>query len=281
MTVNVFAYTNFREFLKDVYDDRREKNESFSLRAFTKLVGFSSPNYMRMITSGERNLTDAGIKKVSAYLKFKKNASNFFTSLVYFNQAKTNEEKRKYFEKICYFKAFCEIKRIDHQSYQYLSKWYYPAIRELTLLKGFKEDPRWIAAKLHPSITPQQVKDALVLLKDLGFLQYDKRNRIKPADVNIRTDVEVVNLSLWNFHHEMIHQALEKLEQTEPDFRDMLSVTLALNHKGLKKIKTALYEFCEEITVDAAYSKDAEAVYQLNMQLFNMSEVPKTWKTSK
>jgi len=276
--INIFSYTNYRTFLQDVYLEKKEKGTSFSYRSFSKFVGFSSPNYMRMVIKGDRNLSQEAILKLIKYLKLNKTQASFFKSLINFNQSTEPEDKKKHFEKICYFKGFQEIKKIDHKNYCYFSKWYYPAIREMTLLDNFREDPRWIADQLHPNITPEEAKEALCLLVEIGFLAKGKDNRLKIIDKNIKTDSEVINISLWNFHQQMIGQAKHALDHTDAEFRDILSVTVALNQAKFKKFRKKLNDLCEEISVECSHGRNADSVYQVNLQLFNLTKTPKSWR---
>jgi uncharacterized protein (TIGR02147 family) len=275
---NVFAYTNYRKYLEDFYEEKKKTTSSYSYRGFSKYAGFSSPNFTRMVVRGARNLADTGIVKLVKYLKLNKTEASFFKSLVYFNQSDKHEDRKKYFEKICYFKAFQEIKNIDHKNYIYFSKWYYPTIREMILLKSFKEDPTWIARNLSPSITSGEVKEAIKLLRDIGFLQKDKSNRLKPVEKNISSEPEVTSISLWNFHQEMIRQANYALENTPGKFRDISSVTVAIDQKKFATIQKKLDELRREIIIDTSDAKNSDTVYQLNFQLFNLTKIPKSWK---
>jgi len=275
---NVYAYNNYREYLKDYFDETQKKNERFSYRAFNRAVGFTSPNFLRMIVLGKRNLSPKAIKKLSVHFQFNKKQSSFFENLVLFNQSDTYDEKVLYYERIAFFKSYQEIKTLDFKSYQFFSKWYYPTIREMTLQDNFKENPHWIANHLCKTITEEEAKEALELLKDLKLLQYDKNNKLKPVDQNITTDDEVTHISLLHFHKEMIALANQSLENTPPHFRDISSITVGLNESGFKKTKKKLQELRQELNLELSKTKKVEAVYQVNFQLFNLTKIPLGWQ---
>lgn len=164
-SLTCYGYVNFRDFLKDYFESKKENGvHRFSYRAFSKFSGYTSPNIMRMIVSGLRNLPEDRIDKLGNLLKLGRKESQFLRHLVYFNQSPSVEEKKKHYEKICIFKAYQEIRSADHLTYQYFSRWFYPVIREMAAMKDFKEDPRWIVRFLAGSITEEEATDALKTL---------------------------------------------------------------------------------------------------------------------
>src|SRR5262245_65236720 len=96
--------------------------------------------------------------------------SDFFCELVEYNQAKTNAERNRIYERLARFRPFREARRLDGAQAEYHSSWYVPAIRELVRRSDFSEDPRWIARQLTPAISSAQAKKALELLEALGLV---------------------------------------------------------------------------------------------------------------
>lgn len=276
--ISVYSYTNYRDYLRDYFEEVKDKNRLFSYRAYCRSLGFTSPNFLRMIILGTRNLSGDGIKKVANGLGLKKREADFFSSLVGFTQAKSHNERVANYERMCFFKAFMEIKKIDNQSYRYFSKWYYPTIREMTLIEGFREDPRWIASHLSGTVTEEEVKEAITLLVELGLVERDKTNKIRAVDKNISTSNDVASISLVNFHCEMMNQAQTSMESTPHSFRDISSITVALDRDSMLKAKTKLQELRQELNLKLSQCKKPDTVYQFNFQMFNLTEIPKSWK---
>jgi len=276
---NIYANTNYRDFLKTFYEEKKAENASFSYRLFSRICGFSSPNFIKLIMDNKRNLSNDGIKKIISGLKLKKTEARFFETLVHFNQSESYEEKKKHFEKLSYFKAFTKVKKLDTDLYEFLSKWYYPTIREITLLKNFKESPQHIVKNFVPDLTEEEVSGAIKLLKRLGLLTNDEKNRLVQAESNLSTDTEVFDLSVKNFHHEMIKKAGEALDNTPQEQREISSITVAVNKDTFEKTKKKLIEFRRELNVQLSKAKNVDTVYQINFQFFNLTEIP--WKTTK
>ena len=86
LTTSVFSYLDFREYLRDVFQENKEKNRFFTHRYFAKLAGLGSYSYLRMVIKGERNLTTNSVNKIVRALKLNKKESAYFENLAYFNQ---------------------------------------------------------------------------------------------------------------------------------------------------------------------------------------------------
>lgn len=274
----IFSYTNFRQFLQDYYHHKKENHSSFSYRSFSLNVGFKSPNTLRMIIKGDRNLSNDGLKKLSKYMELNKTEKEFFEHLVNFNQSPTPEEQEKHFQNLCVFKSFLEIKKLDHASYKYFSHWYYPVIRELVLFKGFEPNGSWISSKLNNTISSEEAEEALDFLIQSGFLKKNKNQKLVPSDTILSSDHDISSLSLWKFHTEMIKKAYLSLSNTNFHFRDIGAITIAIDKEHFKSIRNKLRQIREELVVEMSQSKSKEVVYQLNMQFFNLTQIPSNWK---
>lgn len=270
---SVYSYINYRTFLKDFYESKKSANPLFSFRVFSRMAGFTSPNFLKLVILGKRNLSASGVAKVAKALSIKGRECDFFTALVNFNQSDLLEEKKKYYDQLAYFKEFNEVKKIDVNIYRYLSKWYHAAIRELVLLPNFREDPNWISRKLEKAITPEEALESLKLLEKLKLLKRDEYKKLKPTVKNLSTDPEIFDLSVSGFHSEMIHLAIKAIDKTPPEFRDISSVTVAVDKATFLEAKKRIRQFRRELNVLLSACKKPDSVYQLNFQIFNLTEL--------
>src|SRR4051794_28723575 len=61
--VDVFAYQDYRQFLKDYYVERRKRDRKFSIRFFARRAGLRSQNYLKVVMDGRRSLTSRNMPK--------------------------------------------------------------------------------------------------------------------------------------------------------------------------------------------------------------------------
>lgn len=194
-------------------------------------------------------------------------------------RAATGEEKASAYEQMMHFKGCQEVHLIDHLGYRYLSKWYYPAIRELVLLESFRENPSLIAKKLSGLITSTQAKEALEALLEMKLVVRDEKNRLIPTEKNVSTNPEIMEFSVKHYHKNMLDLAGMAMQNTSPEFRDISSITIPVNVESFQEAKRRIQEFRREMNVFLSKTEKPTAVYQLNLQFFNLTQIP--WKKDK
>lgn len=273
---NVFEYLDYRQFLKNLFEFKKSQATSFSHRLFARLAGLKSSNFLKLVIDGKRNLSLKGISQFAKAFKLSAKETDFFQNLVLFNQSATTEEKNRYFEKILQSKSYHEVKHLEASQYAYFSNWYLVALRELVRLPGFREDPNWINRKLKIKLAPSEVKKALEVLLELKLIRRDTHQKLHQTDQKLVTPSEIADLTVLNFHREMMRKAMESLETSRTVHRDISALTLTVTKEQYLKIRERLAQVRREILALASEGQSPEAVYQLNLQLFNLSDVP--WK---
>ena len=272
-TWNIFTYSDYRKLLSDFHQLQNQSIKgSFSFRAFSKRVGFAAPNYIQQIIAGDKNLSRAASYKIAEAMKLSKKAREFFTTLVDFNQAQDDKEKTYHFEKLLTFKDYTAAQKISVDQYEYFSQWYHVAIRELVALAAFRNDPKWIAKKLQPNISPAKAEEAMRLLKHLQLIQQDDEGKWNTAHQHITTGPEAFAIGVKKFHQQMIKCGFEALNQA-PALRDISSLTMSLTAEEYREVKNRIARFREEIQNYLSENNcgRGDRVCQLNYQFFHLT----------
>ena len=144
----VHRYLDFRKFLGDWFTAKKQLNPKFSHRMFARLAGQKSPSLLHHVIRGDRNLTAFTTEAFARAMKLPASEAAFFGLLVKLGQATTDEERNEAWERIAATRRFREARTVEGAGFEYLSHWYYPAIRELALRPDFVADPDWVAERL-------------------------------------------------------------------------------------------------------------------------------------
>lgn len=267
---NVFAYLDARAFLRDTYTYRKAHQRGFSFRAFSRRAGLKSPNYLKLVMEGDRNLTPTTAHAFAKALGLEGQRHAYFLDLVAFTQARSTDERAALYERLIRFREHRAIHRIDIAYGLYHAHWYIPAIRELSFRPDCPDDAAWIASRLLPSITPREAEDALDLLCELGLVARED-GRLKPTEPLVTTGAEVKSLHIRNFHRTMIRRGLAALEDLPAAERDISSVTLCLGDDGIPRLKDLLAQFRRQLLQLSDAEASPTRVVQLNLQLFPLS----------
>jgi len=266
---HIYKYNNYREFLKDIYDHRKKNRTTYSYRQYSRALGFGGSNFIHLIIQGKRNLSESSLLKIQKYFNWNATEKKFFEYLVGMNQAKTEEEKEDFFDKL---KTLIKNKKIliNPDQYVYFKNWNLPLLRELISLKDFKMNIAWINKKLKVQLNKDQIQEAFEVLQRLGFISKENDHWIQTQE-HLTTGEEITSEMIYNYHKEMLKLSQEALD-FDVDDRDISAITMSLTSSQFKKLKQKIIAFREEIQQDLQETTHKEdQIAQLNIQLFKMT----------
>ncbi|MBT4792099.1 MAG: TIGR02147 family protein [Halobacteriovoraceae bacterium] len=270
--IKIFSYTNYRLFLKDKYAQLKETNCAFSYRFFSKQCGYSSPNFLKLVMENKRNLSLKSIETFSIFFKFTKKEKEYFKKIVLFNQAKTSKEKQTYAIAIMQSSIFQRLHPLGRDQFEYYSKWYFVAIRELLATKKIKLDAHTIGKLLTPCISTREAQLALDVLLRLGLIKRRDNRYVLTQDL-VTTGDEVSSVAIANHHREMFKLASDSIDNIKRELRDISGVTVGLDGESITELKLMIQKFRKDVLALSEREKHKQCVYQVSIQMFPLSEV--------
>ncbi len=269
--IDVFDYLDYRAYLRDVYVAKKSAHGTFSFRAFSRRAGLRSPNHLKRVTDGERNLTGEMAIRYARALDLVGDAASYFLDLVAFNQAKTSAERNAAYERLTGFRDYRRAHKLDLAHAAYHSTWYLPAIREMATRPDFEASAAWVAKRLLPPIPSADAERALATLLELRLLVKGTDGRVRPGEAVVTTGAETMGLHIGNYHRAMMERAAAAIDLVEAPLRDISSLTFCVGDDGLRRIKARIQRFRQELVMLATQEQEGEQVVQLNMQLFPLT----------
>ena len=269
--IEVFDFLDYREYLRAYYDDRKENGRGFSYRAFARKAGLKSPNYLKLVIDGDRNLTPAMAIRFGKACGLEDEGLLFFEQLVAFNQAKTSSERAERYRSLSGHKDFRRAHKLDLAQAAYHGEWFIPAIRELALRNDFRADAAWIAERMVPRISKADAARALRVLFELDLLVEDDDGRVHPKDTNVTTGAQTRWVHIGEYHRTMMKMAAESIDNVVAAERDITSLTLCVDEGKLAEIKEELARLRHSLMALADDASDPAQVVQINFQLFPLS----------
>jgi uncharacterized protein (TIGR02147 family) len=257
--------------LRDYYSAQKARSAAFSHRNFSRRAGLRSSNFLSLVMKGARNLSSEMAPRFALACGLGKREAEFFCELVAYDQAKTTGDKQRAHERLARFRQFRETHQLDDEQAAYHAHWYIPAVRELTTLPGFREDPAWIAGILEPPISERQASLALDTLCRLGLLLRDDHGRLRQAQALLTTGPGPLGHHVFVYHQSMLDLAKSALDRLPRAERDISSVTLCIAESAWPQLKQRLAEFRRELLQLAELTGAPERVVQLNFQMFPLS----------
>ena len=268
--IRVFEYLDYREFIRDRHEARRKENPHFSLRYLAGKCGLSAALLSRIL-KGKRNLNPESASRLAEVLGLRNMEIDFFETLVLFGAAKGHAEKSHFLEKILRIRATKVHTLAEHQA-GYFETWYYSALRELLNFYPFDGDFQKLARMLRPAIKTQEAKKALQLLLESGLVEKRADGSYQLVDKVVSSGDNIQATLVNNLHISMAELAIRSIREAQPKERDFSSLTLSLSPHCLEAIKAKLRKFRKEILEMARQDADVDGVYQMNFQVFPLSQ---------
>ena len=269
---NIFSYTNYREFLKDFYQDNKSDNPRFSHRHIAAKMGFDS-GYFTKIIQGKRNISKKMISKFAVFLNLKVKESRFFEALVFYNQAKSLSDKRQYLERLLSFGKI-DASVLDKHQYELFDKWYYLAIREILAFYPFDGNYKELASRTEPPIRPKDAKKAISVLEKAGLVRKNAAGIFERVEPVWTTGTDVRSIALVNLHRSMADLGKEAFDRFERDKRSMSTLTLSISEQEYKAIEKEIEAVRQKILTMARSCEKPDRVYQCNFNVFPLSRLP-------
>ena len=266
----ITEYQDYRKYMLD-YFDWRKRSSAFSWREFSKIAGFSSPSYLKLVCDGKSSLSRVGVPLVAAAMGLNEFECEYFKLMVEFTNAKGDDKKKEAFLKMKGLASEQHARVLNADAFDYYESAVNSVVRELApLMPGAL--PGEIAKKIKHTFTAQQVRDSLKLLVKLDLLKALGENVYEQTDKVITGSGESLTLALRSMNGQMIDLAREAIEKIAPGERNISGVTVGVNAEALKHITDVVNNCRKEVIAIAGDCHNIDQVYRLNLQLFPLSE---------
>lgn len=270
--IQIFDYMDYRQYLRDFFFEKKREYHFYSYRLFSQRAGLKSPNFLKLVIDGDRNLSKQSVYKFAKALALARKETDYFENLIFFNQSSTIEEKKLFLARLMKYRKRGDVKRIDEAEYEYYSNWYNLALRELVCAADFRDDFKRLGAALIPSISATEASRSVELLLRLKFIERNPDGTYHKTSPSLTTGKQIRSLAIANYHREMLRLADDALERFRPEDRDISSLTLSMSLKTIPLIVERLQQMRNELLEIAEEDEKVDQVVQVNLQLFPLSQ---------
>lgn len=224
-----------------------------------------------MVLSGTRPLSAAALAKLIPFLSLNVNEQSFLDCLLVLGTSDSHDARVMVLERMKKFSQFRNNNERETAAYQYLTHWYYVAIREMATTVEFKDDPEWIQHQLRFQVTLKEVKDALEFLFKYKFLERGKNGKIQAPKEALNCQGGIYRVGLAHFHREIMRLAGEAIDKVPREERNIMGHTCSLSEKNFLKARAIAEEAIQKIQALTASEKDGETVYHMEVALFPLT----------
>lgn len=263
----IYRYLDYRSYLADFFAHRRAM-VGLSHRGFARRAGFQSPNFIKLVIDGRRNLGPKSIPNIAKACELEAREQAYLRELVSLDRSSSSRERLCAMERLMAFEERIRLFPLERESTRYFASWWIPVVRELSGLDGFRHDPAWIAQCLGGRITEAVAADALATLDALGLLHGET------AGAFLTSGDERQTTAMRHYHQELLSLAREAIDDVPPESRDISAITIRGDAETAAEAKRMVQRFRKELLDLERRAKRRTHVHQFCLQLFPVAELP-------
>ncbi len=275
------AYTDYRLFLKDFYEHKRALTRSdlrpYSYATFAAAADIRSPNYLKLIIDGQRNLSREMAVKFARALSLDKEETEEFIALVEFTQATEPLERNRHLKVLADLRVRQQLKsgEINAETWEKVPSWVTWVLYALADQKGVSFLPSELFEIMRGKARPEDIRRCLERLIASGELVRTEDGGVAKGRELMSGSENVPVALVRKLQAELIYLGLESLFQDQPQDREFGAQTLALTEAEFEQLKFELRQlrkrWAKDVSVARATSGKGDRVFQLNIQLFPVS----------
>lgn len=269
------SYLNYREFLSDFFEYKKNLNKNYSYRSFTMKAGLSSPSHLKMVIDGKRNLSDKSLSKIVKGFSFNSKTAEFLEAMVKFNQADDNQNRSNYFSRLIELRSkSSSLHKLENNSFKFLSNWYTVAIYVLVGTPDFVNDADWIQYKLNNKVSLSNINKSLEIMLDLSLIKF-MGDKLVQSNGALSAGDDTKDIAVYDYHKQMLNLATEALDNVDNELKEFNGATVSISKDEIPLLKEKIRKFRKEINEITSNNNDGNDVYQVNVQLFPISRIEK------
>jgi uncharacterized protein (TIGR02147 family) len=266
---SVFDYLDYRDLLKDAYEERKATSPLFSYRIMAEYFGLDSSNIFRMLQK-DLHLPARCHPRAIEFLGLSGRAADYFLLLTSYARERSSNARQEILEKALALRDVAR-RHLADQELAIFRDWWVVAIRCFLEVVDGRVRADEIASRLSPSIPASDVVEALDILQELGLVKKVSSGRLVQTEAHLTAGGEEKTEAIRHFQRQILSLASESLERFPRDHRDVSTLTLTVDKDAFLEIREMLRECRRQIQKRVEDSKNPDRVMQLAMAFFPLA----------
>ncbi len=281
-------YMDYRLFLADFYHAKKTQTKNsirpYSYAIFSAAADIKSPNYLKMIIEGKRNLSLDMIVKFAKACSLNKAQTEEFRLLILFNQADDPADRNYALKKLSEYRVEQKLKlgELDRKVFDKVPNWIGWIIFAMVDQAGVSFQTNELRDLLRGKASESEISQALENLIKSGELVRDEQTGAISKGVSTEAPDEVPSALVRKLQMQLMYLGLESLYQDSATEREFGSLTLAMTAHEFEELKFKLRQLRKSLHKDnsiARMNNKGDRVYQLNLQLFPVTNTSKKFNS--
>jgi uncharacterized protein (TIGR02147 family) len=275
---DIYRYHDYRAFLKDWIEFQKSARPGFSMRSLSAEAGVAV-GYLTPVLSGSRDISIKAFFRLLPFLGLSKTEQSHLENLVKLCTGESQEIRIGAIERMGRSSPYKRRNPNEAELVEFMSHWYYIAIREMAAVPGFQADPAWIQKQLKTRVATADIEKALEFLQKHGYLTIGADGVVQEPKGHVDCAGDVYKVALTSYHRQMCDLAARSIDHTPSAKRELLGQTLVIRPTTFERAREILNEAMAKIRelnepkeeIPKKEEKDT-SVYHVEVALFPLSK---------
>lgn len=262
----VFDVTDYRDLLHSYYEERKTQMPLYSYRMLGSKLGLDASQLFRIMQK-EQHLPGRCVPAAKELLGLTGRAAEYFELLIAASRSRTQQKRQELLDKAF---ALRDVRRheLGEKELMFLSQWWIATVRAFLEVSKGNADPALISRSLIPSISEDQARDAVELLKDLGMVKRLPSEKLALAEPHLTVGGPAKAKAVRQFQKQVMQLGADSLDGVPVEQRDVSTLTMAVDEEALQDLKEMAREFRRQVQKRVEECAGPDRIMQLNMALF-------------
>jgi len=266
--IDIYAHLDYRAFLREHYQARKERDAFFSYRHMAQKTGVDA-GWIAKVLAGSEHLSQRSLEPFANLCRLSPREAEYFAALVALAKAKGTRERAEAFEKAMSLKAPART-TLGERQLAYYARWWHAPVRSVLALLGKRATAARVAKMLRPTVPLAEVESSIALLKDLGLVRRVAQGW-ELRDAFVSSPPEGAKAAVRGYQADTLDLAKAALEEHPPECRDISTLTLSFDSRDMPLVRERLAAVRDSLIQLSAEAQRPDMVYQVNMQVFPLT----------
>jgi len=265
---------HYSDLLKALLERKSAGNSQFSLRAFARTLGISASQLSRILSKKVPLTLDMAEKIGPSLFSASSGKQDFFVDLV--RLCNSGEGEPQILEYLYNKLLNLDADELDQARLRCLSDWSVVVAFDAFGLACPPRSDSDLATMLGIP-----VRDAAVAIRQLEHAQLLEAHEgwYRRKVTRFYTTCDVPSNVIRGLHRQLIGKAMHAIDGQDVSRRYLRGMSISLKAEMLPKVRELIEAFCLEVEkLEQESAGQSDALYQLNLQLFDLLEYPKEKK---
>lgn len=221
---SVYDYLDYRDYLRDYYENRKKVSPWYSYKLFGDGVGLDQSQVYRILQK-QLHISAAARGRFASYLELSGPAQAYFFTLIDFSRARKEAEHRRLFALLLEMRG-SSSSLLEENQFGLYQTWYMPVVRALIGVLDITDDYARIASCLNPPISAEEARKAVKELARLKLVARDRDGvwRLQGKSWSTGSSYSSVQIRRYQAHtFQLIEQSLDRIPK---ELRDINVVNM-------------------------------------------------------